>query len=232
MSDLEGFVIEYRKIMQWEWYTDVNTAHLFRHCILRANYTDTAWRGIEVKRGSFITSLQTLSTETGLTVKQVRTALEKLEKTGEVANCSTSKYRIITVKNYDLYQLEGKQKGKQEGNVRANKRAVKRQSNGKQRATDNKYISNDIYNKETSGGVCPTDTHTPPQKENKAAQPSVTPLGGEPSEPLSRREWRTYCELKGYDEYRAAEEWIKVEGVFTESQKRRVREWLKEHGEE
>ena len=232
MSDLEGFVIEYRKIMQWEWYTDVNTEHLFRHCILRANYTDTAWRGIEVKRGSFITSLQTLSTETGLTVKQVRTALEKLEKTGEVANCSTSKYRIITVKNYDLYQLEGKQKGKQEGNVRANKRAVKRQSNGKQRATDNKYISNDIYNKETSGGVCPTGTHTPPQEENKAAQPSVTPLGGEPSEPLSRREWRTYCELKGYDEYRAAEEWIKVEGVFTESQKRRVREWLKEHGEE
>lgn len=232
MSDLEGFVIEYRKIMQWEWYTDVNTAHLFRHCILRANYTDTAWRGIEVKRGSFITSLQTLSTETGLTVKQVRTALEKLEKTGEVANCSTSKYRIITVKNYDLYQLEGKQKGKQEGNVRANKRAVKGQSEGKQRATDNKYISNDIYNKETSGGVCLTGTHTPPQKENKAAQPSVTPLGGEPSEPLSRREWRTYCELKGYDEYRAAEEWIKVEGVFTESQKRRVREWLKEHGEE
>ena len=232
MSDLEGFVIEYRKIMQWEWYTDVNTAHLFRHCILRANYTDTAWRGIEVKRGSFITSLQTLSTETGLTVKQVRTALEKLEKTGEVANCSTSKYRIITVKNYDLYQKKKKKKGKQEGNVRANKRAVKRQSNGKQRATDNKYISNDIYNKETSGGVCPTGTHTPPQEENKAAQPSVTPLGGEPSEPLSRREWRTYCELKGYDEYRAAEEWIKVEGVFTESQKRRVREWLKEHGEE
>ena len=232
MSDLEGFVIEYRKIMQWEWYTDVNTAHLFRHCILRANYQDTMWRGIEVKRGSFITSLQTLSTETGLTVKQVRTALEKLEKTGEVANCSTSKYRIITVKNYDLYQLEGKQKGKQEGNVRANKRAVKRQSEGKQRATDNKYISNDIYNKETSGGVCPTGTHTPPQEENKAAQPSVTPLGGDPSEPLSRREWRTYCELKGYDEYRAAEEWIKVEGVFTESQKRRVREWLKEHGEE
>ena len=92
--------------------------------------------------------------------------------------------------------------------------------------------SRDTTNKEISGGVCPTDTHTPPQKENKAAQPSVTPLGGEPSEPLSRREWRTYCELKGYDEYRAAEEWIKVEGVFTESQKRRVREWLKEHGEE
>lgn len=232
MSDLEGFVIEYRKIMQWEWYTDVNTAHLFRHCILKANYVEKTWQGILIKRGSFITSLQKLSAETGLTVKQVRTALEKLEKTGEVTNQSTSKYRIITVQNYDFYQSEGKQKGKQKDKVRANKKAVKGQSEGKQRATTNKYISKDIYNKETSGGVCPTGTHTPPQEENKAAQPSVTPLGGDPSEPLSRREWRTYCELKGYDEYRAAEEWIKVEGVFTESQKRRVREWLKEHGEE
>lgn len=233
MSNVEGFVVEYRKIMQWEWYTDVNTAHLFRHCILRANYTDTVWRGIEVKKGSFITSLQTLSMETGLTVKQIRTSLEKLVKTGEVASQSTSKYRIITVKNYDYYQSKGKQNGKQNGKQRANKKekAVKGQSEGKQRATDNKYISKDIYNKETSGGVCLTGTHTPPQEKNKAAQTSVTPLGGEPSEPLSRREWRTYCESKGYDEYRAGEEWIKVGGVFTEEQKKKVREWLKKYGE-
>ena len=236
MSDLEGFVIEYRKIMQWEWYTDVNTAHLFRHCILRANYTDTVWRGIEVKRGSFITSLQTLSTETGLTVMQVRTAIGKLEKTGEITSQSTSKYRIITVKNYHLYQQHNKQSNKrnnkQNSKVITSKSAKKQQSDNNQTTTDNKYISNDIYNKETSGGVCPTGTHTPPQEENKAAQPSVTPLGGEPSEPLTRREWRTYCELKGYNEYRAAEEWIKVRGVFTEGQKKKVREYLREHGEE
>lgn len=232
MSELEGFVVEYRKIMQWEWYTDVNVAHLFRHCILKANHTEKTWQGIKIERGSFITSLQKLSAETGLTVKQVRTALQKLEKTGEVANQSTSKYRIVTVKNYDLYQLEGKRNDKQKGKVRANKKASKGQSEGKQRATTNKYISNDIYNNETSGGVCPKGTHTPPQEENKAALPSVTPLGGEPSEPLSRREWRTYCELKGFNEYRAAEEWIKVGGEFTEGQKKKVREWLKENGGE
>ena len=238
MSDLEGFVIEYRKIMQWEWYTDVNTAHLFRHCILRANYTDTAWRGIEVKRGSFITSLQTLSTETGLSVMQVRTALAKLEKTEEITSKTTSKYRIISVKNYDLYQQNNKQSNKrnnkQNSKVITSKSARKQQGNNNQITTDNNIdISKDIsINKETSGGVCPTGTHTPPQKENKAASSFVSPVGVETSEPLSRREWRTYCELKGYDEYRAAEEWIKVEGVFTESQKRRVREWLKQHGEE
>ena len=81
MSDLGGFIVIYRDILNWEWYTDVNTAHLFVHCILKANHTDANWRGVEIKRGSFITSLQSLSTETGLTVKQVRNSLEKLEKT-------------------------------------------------------------------------------------------------------------------------------------------------------
>lgn len=220
MSDTEGFVIEYRKIMQWEWYTDVNVAHLFRHCILKANHTEKTWQGIRIERGSFITSLQKLSTETGLTVKQVRTALEKLEKTGEVTSCSTSKYRIMTVKNYDYYQTEGKQKDKQKGKQRANKKTSKGQSEGKQRATTNKYISNDIYNNETSGGVCPPGTHTPPQEENKAAQPPVTPLGGEPSaaekiKPLTWAEWNRYAQSKGFTPVDAETEWDKRNGIFS-----------------
>ena len=81
--------------------------------------------------------------------------------------------------------------------------------------------------------MCPKGTHTPPQeKVNNAVATSVTPLGGEPSAPLTRREWRTYCEGKGQNEYKAAEEWIKVGGVFTEGQKKKVREWLKENGED
>lgn len=231
MSEIDsGFIVLHRKIARWEWFTDVNTAHLFVYCLLRANYTDTKWRGIEVKRGSFVTSLQTLSAETGLTPKQVRTALAKLEQTGEVANCSTPKYRIITVKNYSQYQDKGKQEGKQKGKVRANKGQAK----GKLRATDNNnIISNDIIllNKETIGGVCPTGTHTPPNKKTNAGASSVTPSGGEPTAPLTQGEWRRYCEGKGHDAYEAGAEWIKVGGEFTEGQKQKVREWLKENGE-
>lgn len=233
MNEYEGFVVEYRKIMQWEWYTDVNTAHLFRHCILRANYQDTVWRGIAIKKGSFITSLQTLSTETGLTVKQVRIALEKLEKTGEVANCSTSKYRIITVKNYDNYQQQGKQNGKQNGKVRAKKGQGEGKQNGKLGATDNNInISNDIFinNPTSDSGVCPQGTHTAiTQKQEKTASSAAMPLEGKPAEspPLSQGEWRKYCELKGFDEYRAADEWVKVRGHFSEKQTAKVREFLK-----
>lgn len=183
MNGDEGFVLTHRKIMQWQWYTDVNTTHLFMHCILRANYIDTSWRGISVKRGSFITSLQTLSTETGLTIKQVRTALEKLEKTGEVASCPTSKYRIITVKNYDLYQSQGKQKGKPKGKQvdkqTASRGQTERQAEGKQRATDNKYISNDIYKKEKKVSVAPTGQTDTVKKE--APPSAVTPEGEPPA---------------------------------------------------
>lgn len=227
MNDLGGFIVVYRDILQWEWYTDVNTAHLFIHCILKANHADANWRGIEIQRGSFITSLQKLSTETGLTVKQVRNSLEKLEKTGEVANCSTSKYRIVTIKNYDVYQNEGKQKGKQEGKVRANKRASKGQGEGKVRATNN---NNNNKNNENKGvGVCAygTNTPTPPEKEKTAALTTVSPQMGATVEPLTVREWRTYCELKGQDEYKADEVWRECNGHFSEKSILQVREFLK-----
>lgn len=168
-NDGTGFVIEPRTILKNEWYTDPLTMHLLRHCRLRANFENTKWRGIEIKRGQFVTSLKTLSTETGMSVKQVRTALEKLEKTGYAASKATNKNRIITVFFYDEEQSMGKQTGKQTGKQRANKRAGKGQTEGKQRATDNNNISKDILNKETS--VCAPSAHT--QQENNAAAPGA-----------------------------------------------------------
>lgn len=126
----QGFVIEPRSMLSHEWYTDPLTMHLYRHCRLRANYTDTEWRGIKLKCGQFITSIKTLSAETGLSVKQVRTALNKLEMTGYAASKTTNKYRIITVLGYYDEQFSGKQKGKQDGKQTDNQRASKR-------ATDN-----------------------------------------------------------------------------------------------
>lgn len=117
-SDNE-YIKLFRKMIRWEWFTDVNTCHLFVYCLIKANWKDGSWRGIEYKRGQFITSLRTLSKETGLSLKKVRVALKHLEETNEVANQSTSRYRLITVLNYDLYQGGGQSKGQAEGKVRA-----------------------------------------------------------------------------------------------------------------
>ena len=139
---MEGFIQLHRKLLEWEWYDDTPTFKLFIHFLLKANYTDKKWRGIDIKRGQFLTSTSKLSQETGLTQKQVRKSIEKLIKTGEVGKVTTSRNTIITVLSYNKYQKEGKPKGK----VGANKG----QSEGKQRATTNKDNNNNKENKENN----------------------------------------------------------------------------------
>lgn len=128
MDDL-GFITVHRKILKWEWYDHVPTKVLFIHCLLRANHTKTRWRGQEVNRGQFITSLNSLSQETGLSIKQVRVSLDNLEKTKELGKETTRQNTVITVLNYDLYQSKGTQKDKQGAN--------EGQRKGKRGATDN-----------------------------------------------------------------------------------------------
>jgi DNA-binding transcriptional regulator YhcF (GntR family) len=98
-----------RKILEWEWYTDVNTKVLFLHILLKASWKPGRFQGIEVPRGSFVTSLQNLAAETGLTIRNVRTALKHLENTGEVTSNRHAKFSVITIKNYDKYQSSDNQ---------------------------------------------------------------------------------------------------------------------------
>lgn len=93
-----------RKITKWRWYKDMNTFKLFFHLVLTANYYDENFEDIVVLRGQRVASIRSLAAETGLTEKQVRTAINHLKKTHEVASVSTSKYTVFTVINYNLYQ--------------------------------------------------------------------------------------------------------------------------------
>lgn len=95
-----------RKIIGWEWFSDVPVAHFFTYCLLSANWKEGKFQGKMIERGEFVTSLEKISGETGLSIQQIRTAISKLEKTGEVTNKSFNKYRIIRVNNYCLYQGE------------------------------------------------------------------------------------------------------------------------------
>lgn len=99
-----NFIKLSRKILDWEWYTDEHTKTLFIHCLLRANWKKGSFRGVSVKRGEFITSLQNLANETGLTIQNVKTAINHLENTGELKTKNLKFGRLVVVVNYDLYQ--------------------------------------------------------------------------------------------------------------------------------
>lgn len=94
----------YRKLLDWEWYKDINTTRVFVHLLLKANFEDKKWRGIEIKRGSYLTSLRKLGLETGLSLQQIRNTLTNTQTTHDTTQKSTRNYTIITINNYEQYQ--------------------------------------------------------------------------------------------------------------------------------
>lgn len=131
-----GYIKLWRSLLKWEWYSDVNVSRLFIHLLLTANYEDTTWRGETIHRGQRLTSVAKLSEETGLTTKEVRTALNKLTRTNELTIKTTNKFSVITVEKYDFFQSsddgEGKQPGKQTASDRANKNQHEQPETGEQ----------------------------------------------------------------------------------------------------
>ncbi len=149
-----GFAKFHRKLLDWEWYTDIPTKVLFFHLILKANHTDKNWRGVEIKRGQVLTSLDSLSKETGLTVQQVRTATKKLKSTGEITSKATSKNTLVTLCNYETYNTQ-----EEESNKQSNKQSNKRATNEQQ--TSNKQITT-TKNVEKEDNVKNEENNTPP----------------------------------------------------------------------
>jgi hypothetical protein len=108
---------------QWQWYNKPEIVHFFIHCLFKANKNDRPMENMLIKRGSFVSCLDTLKEETGLSVQQLRSCIKKLVATNELTSTSTNRYRIITILNYDNYTAD-----QQAGNKPIN-RHINRQEN-------------------------------------------------------------------------------------------------------
>ena len=67
-----------------------------------------------------MTSVAMLVEETGLSTKNIRTSLEKLKRTGDVAIEAANAYSLVTIVNYSDYQDSNDCNGKQSGELSAN----------------------------------------------------------------------------------------------------------------
>lgn len=197
--DNSGFVFLHRKLTNWEWYTNVNTAHLFIHCLLSANHKDNMWQGIKIKRGSFITSRAKLSAQTGLSEQAVRTALDHLKQTGEITCEGKNKYTIITVNNYSEYQQPtSNQPAKQpRKNQRNNQQTTNKQPQTIMINNDNKIYS-----------PAPKGAEGIYEKTKKKSALSAAPLGGAPpaaDKPPAKSEVMLWFHERGYSAYCAGD---------------------------
>lgn len=148
-----GWIKLHRSILKWEWYDDVNTKAVFLHLMLTANVEDSKWHGIEVKRGSVITSYAKLAKAVGISVQQARTALEHLESTHELTRQSHNNFTVISIKNYDRFQTSTHDptNGQQSNNTRStndqhtSNNSIRKYKNKKNNKNVDKCSSNTHY---------------------------------------------------------------------------------------
>lgn len=132
-----GWIKLNKKILKWGWYSDANVKITFLHLLLIATYEDCEYLGIKLKRGQAIIGSEKTAEQIGITRQQLRTALKKLEKFGEISKKSTNKFTIVTVENYNKYQSV---------NRSSNQRITNEQPTSNQRITNEQpHIRNKEY---------------------------------------------------------------------------------------
>lgn len=132
VQELNGYIKLFRKLIKWRWYQDSVVKDLFLHCLIYASFRDFDWMDQKLKAGQFVTSYKRLSEDLGFTVQQIRTALKKLESTGEITSKSTNKFTVVTVVNWENYQSNEDNTNTESNNPITN-----------EQQTDNKQITNE-----------------------------------------------------------------------------------------
>lgn len=132
----EGFVIVYRDLLDWQYHDNPNAVALWIYILLKARWSDGFQNGVEIRRGQLMTTLATISAETGLNTGVINRLLKKFESDNQISVKTTNRFSVINVINYAKFQSLDGASGKQTEN--------KRKTNGKQ--TENAIF---IRNKET-----------------------------------------------------------------------------------
>ncbi len=132
-----GYIRLHRSLTGWRWYREPKTLALWLYILLNTNYEPHDMGDRTIERGQMATSLASLSKHTGLSVQEVRTAVGKLKKTGEIVVWSNRHMTIITVPNYDKYQSVD-EIGKQIDN----RPSTNHQQTGNKQSTDRQQSTN------------------------------------------------------------------------------------------
>jgi len=139
---MDGWIKIHRKLFEWEWWDKSEMIHIFIYFLLKANFEKNKWHGIQLKRGQFVTSIKSISKSTNLSSQVIRTCINRLKLTNEITIKSTNKFSIITICNYENYQISENKANKQITN--------KQQTNNNQLTTDKKEKNVNKDNKDNN----------------------------------------------------------------------------------
>lgn len=103
---MNGFIKLHRQMLDWEWYSDPVVRSVFIHILLIANWKETEYRGVTLKPGDAVIGLNSLASQLGYSVQQIRTTLKKLQNSKQINKRTTNKFTVVSVVNWASYQLD------------------------------------------------------------------------------------------------------------------------------
>lgn len=151
-----GWIKVHRKMLD-HWVSQEPELFAFwMRLLLEANHSDKKrmFNGslIEIRRGQTLFGLEAFEAKSGITKKKLRRYLDMLESEGMIGRQKTNKYSLISIVNYDQYQLEGSQE------------AGKGQAEGKPRASQGQHLENDKNGEEETPPKSPKGESVPFQE--------------------------------------------------------------------
>ena len=107
---MEGWIKLHRKLNDTSFKKNPLIIALFIHLLTNANHQKKTfllgYQTVTIEAGQLVTGLLKLSEETGISIQSIRTSLVTLKSTNTITIKSTNKYSIISILNWDQYQLE------------------------------------------------------------------------------------------------------------------------------
>lgn len=147
---MAGWIKLHRSLLEWEWFDDHNTTRLLVYLLCAVNHEQKKWKGMTIEPGSMVFSWNTLSERCYLSVRQCRTAMQKLEESGEVTRSTYNKWQLVSLCKWE--ELQGSDK-KMTSNMTSKGQTDDRQMTTTKECKNNKNEKKEeiLLEKETKG---------------------------------------------------------------------------------
>lgn len=128
-----GYIKLWRRMLNSPIWENHNLCRFWLYCLLKASHSKTeqlvGFQSVELEPGQFIFGRKKAMEETGLSERTIRTCLKTLNSIGKTTSKTTSKYTILTICNWEVYQETATANDQQNGQETAGKTTNKRPTN-------------------------------------------------------------------------------------------------------
>lgn len=202
-----GYMKLFRKISEWEWYDDPVTFKVFLHFLITARWQDGSWHGIEIKRGEVLESLPSIAQKNGLTVQNVRTAIQHLLNTNSITIRKDGRCHVYRVSEYEKYQ--GQHDYQQESNreLTENQQESNREVTAHKERKESKESKKERVLRESKDSLSQSDQITHGMEANVEAIPLTDGTEWRPTVSEYDEYCRLYPSVDVFDSFRRMRAW-------------------------